>query len=387
MAQVQKTEDIVPGLIKAVQDSVNANIKGNARLSDLRQLIASGKGTYKEAAEYALEYGNMVKQAMAANVSSAVLPDGKMYWNIADRLFDQIMREEFNEICGKCEAVQTALNETAGLNIKAQLPEFSEERVKGLKEYASRADLYDNVKASVENALVTYSQSVVDDSVKKNADFKANAGMHPRIIRRTSGRCCKWCSDLAGSYDYPEDIPEGVFQRHANCNCTVEFFPGDGRRQDVWTKVWSKAFRSDAKIDIPEFQSGAKRTIGWKEKHANLYYEEIRNRKPYSDAKKIASHISEFNEEQVEEIRQHMFIKEQPRMGTMKRFDPDYDQAQVWQRLVEGNNIKKSDITMLKHEYMELTIMKETGCTYEEAHNQANEVYNWFKEMIKERKD
>lgn len=387
MAQVQKNDDIAPSLIKAVQDAVNANVRANARLTDLRDLIENGWATYKDMAEYALEYGNMVKQAMAANVSSAVLPDGKMYWNIADRLFDEVMTAEFSEISQQCEQVQTALNQAAGIGVKAQVPELDPEKIKGLKEYASRADQYDDVKASVENALVTYSQSIVDESVRKNADFQAKSGMHPRIIRSAAPGCCRWCTNLAGSYDYPEDTPDDVFRRHANCNCVVEYYPRDGKRQNVWTKVWSKAFKSDEEIDAPEFQSGAKRTIGWKDRHADLYYEEVRNRKPYSDAKKIASHISGFDEDQVEEIRQHMFIKEQPRMGTLKRFDPDYDQSQAWQRLVEGKNIKESDITMLKHEYMELMIMKETGCTYEEAHNQANEVYNWFEEMVKERKD
>ena len=238
MAQVQKTEDIAPGLIKAVQDAVNANVRANARLTDLRDLIENGWATYKDMAEYALEYGNMVKQAMAANVSSAVLPDGKMYWNIADRLFDEIMTQEFSEISQQCEQVQTALNQAAGIGIKAQVPELDPDKIKGLKEYASRADQYDNVKASVENALVTYSQSIVDESVKKNADFQAKSGMHPRIIRSAAPGCCKWCTMLAGSYDYPEDTPDDVFRRHANCNCVVEYYPGDGKRQNVWTKVW-----------------------------------------------------------------------------------------------------------------------------------------------------
>lgn len=248
MAQVQKTEDIAPGLIKAVQDAVNANVRANIRLTDLRDLIENGWATYKDMAEYALEYGNMVKQAMAANVSSAVLPDGKMYWNIADRLFDEIMTQEFSEISQHCEQVQTALNQAAGLGIKAQIPELDPEKIKGLKEYASRADQYDNVKASVENALVTYSQSIVDESVKKNADFQAKSGMHPKIIRRAAPGCCKWCTMLAGSYDYPEDTPDDVFRRHANCNCVVEYDPGSGKRQDVYTKVWKTVEESDTQF-------------------------------------------------------------------------------------------------------------------------------------------
>lgn len=254
MAQVQKNDDIAPSLIKAVQDAVNANVRANNRLTELRDLIENGWATYADAAEYALEYGNMVKQAMAANVSSAVLPDGKMYWNIADRLFDQIMAQEFSEISQQCEQVQTALNQAAGLGVKAQVPEMDPDRIKGLKEYASRAEQYDDVKASTENALVTYSQSIVDESVKKNADFQAKAGMHPRIIRRAAPGCCDRCADLAGSYDYPEDAPKNIFERHANCNCVVEYDPGSGKRQDVYTKVWKTVEESDKQFNDKQKQ-------------------------------------------------------------------------------------------------------------------------------------
>ena len=80
-----------------------------------------------------------------------------------------------------------------------------------------------------------------------------------------------------------------------------------------------------------------------------------------------------------------MFIKAQPRNGGLKRFDPSYDQAEVWQRLTLGKGIRKSDITFLKHERLELNIMRETGCTYEEAHEQANSVYDWWTEFLEEK--
>lgn len=272
MAQVQKNEDIAPSLIKAVQDAVNANVRSNQRLANLRGLIGEGRATYKDMAEYAREYGKMVKRAMASNVSSAVLPDGKMYWNIADRLFDQIMTQEFSEISQHCEQVQTALNQAAGLGIKAQVPELDPDKIKGLKEYASRADQYDNVKASVENALVTYSQSIVDESVKKNADFQAKSGMHPRIIRSAAPGCCRWCTMLAGSYDYPEDTPDDVFKRHANCNCVVEYYPGDGKRQNVWTKVWRTEQKNENHIKkqadiVKDYNSLGRREVlnSWEE--------------------------------------------------------------------------------------------------------------------------
>ena len=132
--------------------------------------------------------------------------------------------------------------------------------------------------------------------------------------------------------------------------------------------------------------SGAKKTPGWQDRHAERYYEEVRHRKPGVDASKIAKH-TEFTEEQAEDIRQHMFIREQPlENGTrIARFAPDFDQAQAWQRLTEGRGTD-TDILMLKHEYLELTEMREHGYNYDEAHAIANEKYNWWEAVFNERK-
>jgi hypothetical protein len=131
-------------------------------------------------------------------------------------------------------------------------------------------------------------------------------------------------------------------------------------------------------------QTGAKKTAGWQDRHAETYYEEIRNRKPYSDANKIKNNVSGFTSKQIEKIRQHVFIKSQPRDGGMKPFDPDYEQAQVWQRLIDGKNVKKSDKVFLQHELYELTIMEKQGLTYEEAHDITNKIYNWQDAVDKE---
>ena len=147
-------------------------------------------------------------------------------------------------------------------------------------------------------------------------------------------------------------------------------------------------YERESDIMAPEdmLETGAKKTTGWQDRHAELYYEEIRNRSPYSDARKIAANVSGFTMEDIEDIRQHVFIREHPRDGRVARFDADYEQAQVWQRLVEGKDIWDSDLVLLRHEQMESHIMRETGCTYEEAHEQANAIHNWWQEHKKEAK-
>lgn len=70
-------------------------------------------------------------------------------------------------------------------------------------------------------------------------------------------------------------------------------------------------------------------------------------------------------------------IDEHDLVDGRQRFDSDPDQAWAWQRLVDGRNIWESDIVLLNHELLELTLMLEYGYNYDKAHEEANKKYNW----------
>ena len=117
------------------------------------------------------------------------------------------------------------------------------------------------------------------------------------------------------------------------------------------------------------------------EKHAVMYYESIRNRKSKSDIQAIAKH-TEFSEEQISAIRDHVFINEHVMEdGAKKRFHPDYRMALAWQRLENGKGTE-ADLLLLHHEFLELTIMQECGYNYNTAHPIANEKYPWYKKQL-----
>lgn len=180
---------------------------------------------------------------------------------------------------------------------------------------------------------------------------------------------------------------------HPFCRCTwyidsSKTLEEIGQELGAWVQggknpKLDEAFRAwkDAK-NIPVASggtSGAKKMPGWRERHAERYYEEIRKRTAGVDARKIAA-CTEFTEDQIEDIRQHMFLRLQPldHGRTLKRFDADYDQAEAWQRLTEGRGTD-TDVLMLHHEYLELTEMRLHGYNYDEAHEIANRQYNWWK--------
>lgn len=116
------------------------------------------------------------------------------------------------------------------------------DRTQGILNRASEAEKFSGVRWILGDGVITnYMQSFVDETMKRNAIFQSNAGVSPKIVRRSPGWCCEWCAKLEGTYMYPDDVPDDVYRRHDNCNCIVEFYPSDGKKQDVWTKEWTKA--------------------------------------------------------------------------------------------------------------------------------------------------
>ncbi len=65
--------------------------------------------------------------------------------------------------------------------------------------------------------------------------------------------------------------------------------------------------------------------------------------------------------------------------GSIRKFDADIDQALAWKRLIDGKDIRETDILFLRHELLEAQLMREQGMFYEKAHEIANQQYNWEK--------
>lgn len=231
-------EDVAPALLESIRQDFARNLGGRERAARLLEQIQGGAGTYRQANEYAQQVGESLADAFLANLSADVLPDGRMYWNIADRVVRPMLAEDHELVAAAAEQVQTALNKAAGLGLKAQAVPLDEARIKGFLDRLSSELHYEDVSWILGEPVVNFSQAVVDESIRRNVEFQGKSGLRPRVIRRATARCCRWCSSLAGTYPYP-NVPKDVYRRHENCRCTVEYDPGTGRRQDVWTKEWT----------------------------------------------------------------------------------------------------------------------------------------------------
>ena len=236
-------EDIAPKLYKKIKKEFDRKISDSKRLDDLSEKLAKGTTTYKEAHEFALESGKICSQVLQKNISSAALPDGRLYYNIAERILRPMMGNLYESVADYSKEVQTLLNKQQNIGIKAIKPELNKDKVQGIIDITSGKEYFDDIAYMLGEPLVNFAQTIVDDTVRANADFQYKAGLSPKIIRTSTGKCCKWCDKLAGTYEYEEvsDVGNNVFRRHKYCKCLVEYDPGDGTKQNVHTKKWSKA--------------------------------------------------------------------------------------------------------------------------------------------------
>lgn len=110
------------------------------------------------------------------------------------------------------------------------------------------------------------------------------------------------------------------------------------------------------------------------DEHAERFYEEIRHRT--TDVEAIAKNTG-FSAEDITNIKRHVFFeKHDVGEDEPRRFDPSYDMAVSWQRLIDGREVLEMDIVMLRHEMLELEYMV-SGMSYEMAHRHANERFNY----------
>ena len=228
-------DDVLPALLEEVQDNFGQEFGKSEVVVKALKTLEAKKATYANANDFAIEVGEILSKALTTSVTADKLPDGKMYYNIAKRLLEPVLQQNHELVADYSSKVQTILNEKAKISIAAQPVVLNQDRINGFIERFSREDKFDDVKWLLGEPIVNFTQSIVDDSIKKNAEFHAKAGLQPKIFRKTAGRCCKWCQSLAGSYNYP-DVPKDVYRRHQNCRCTVDYKPGDGKKKNIWSK-------------------------------------------------------------------------------------------------------------------------------------------------------
>lgn len=227
--------DIAPELLEKLKTSFSEKYSKSKKIDKLLSTIRDGKPTYYEVNELSISVGDILAEVFKENISQDLLPDGRMYYNIAKRTVEPMMINNYNIVSDNAAIVQEILNKNAGIGIKAQVAPVNQSRIDGIIDRLDEAEFFDDIKWILDEPIKNFTQSVVDDAIEKNAKFHKELGLEPKLIRKAEANCCKWCNQLDGVYNYSE-APDDIYRRHEYCRCTVEL--DVGKKQNVWTKQW-----------------------------------------------------------------------------------------------------------------------------------------------------
>lgn len=211
-----------------IKTLIAARAATDPRLKAVLKKIKAGTATFKDTAYYAEVYSNITGSVFGANVLDLEGIE-------REEVCMELLRDNYEEINTICAQVQTALDQAAGIHIRPQKAQFPLERVEQIAHSLLDPTVTDStIKRRANTGVANVSKGFHDSYIKVNASFRNDAGLKVYINRETDGKCCEWCSKIAGRYVYGSE-PDDVYRRHDNCGCTTTYEDGK-QRQDVWSK-------------------------------------------------------------------------------------------------------------------------------------------------------
>lgn len=220
-----KDEDILK--LKETFEKILNESKENKRLLEL---LKSSKSKYSDIHDYAVLIGESSSAALLEHIK------------VLDKeLISKLLNEQLKEISTRVNGYGTTtisnLNKEEGLGIKGIPTEYNQDKTDGLVNKVDDYETLEQYEWVLKEPIINNAESVADKLAETNMQFHADSGLDPKIIRTATGKCCEWCQNIVGTYDYEsvKNTGNDVFRRHQRCRCLVEFKPVKGKRVNVHT--------------------------------------------------------------------------------------------------------------------------------------------------------
>ena len=106
--------DAVPELWEQISRDFNRSASTDIWIRSFLRRVKDGTATSEEASVYAGRLGTHAGKALARALKKESLPDGKLYWNIADRTIRPLLTEVHRRVNDAAAAVLAAESRCAG---------------------------------------------------------------------------------------------------------------------------------------------------------------------------------------------------------------------------------------------------------------------------------
>ena len=172
---------------------------------------------------------------------------------------------------------------------------------------------------------------------------------------------CERCQALDGKHFRVQDMMPGTNAppMHPRCHCSTAAYE-DSTEYEKWLEFLEQGGTTEEwnHLSKRENQTGGKWYKPYdkddtRDAAASKAYRKISRR---NDVKTIASN-SGFSEQDIKQIKRHIFYNKHQTYDGYKTLYPDYDMAVAWNRLYKGEQLER-DILLLHHELLESTLEK-----------------------------
>ena len=211
MAQVTYDE-----IKKAFQETVDSD----KECIKLYKQIRAGDASYGTASLLSARIGEDLGKVLIKYAPNMTIDEIDL-----DDILPKVLGLDQRMVTTACEMVQKDMNKDAGLGIKYKNPKFDMDRVKGLIDEVKSHETFSDIEDAFVDQLANFSQNIVDESIRVNAQTMFKAGIRTMVVRQAEAGACPWCLEQAGSYDYNEvkDTGNDVWRRHDNCRCNIDY--------------------------------------------------------------------------------------------------------------------------------------------------------------------
>ena len=80
-------KDIVPKLLEEIKKEFNKKLSNSKINKVSNELLELNKANFEDADTYAIELGEILASVFNEKITVDILPNGRMYYNIAERIF------------------------------------------------------------------------------------------------------------------------------------------------------------------------------------------------------------------------------------------------------------------------------------------------------------
>lgn len=235
-------EDIAPELYREIEEIFKAETRADRQIIKIVRKLKAGKGTQADLTTVAERLGTHASKALQQVLTTERLPDGKMYWNIAEKTIKPTLESVHQTVNALSSLELRAEDLRHGVNVAVQLGREPSEHIRTVMGFASNSVSQTELANALGDPVKTAALDFLDDFQKKNAEERAGVGVKQYVVRTYDGvglraGDCHWCIARAGTWEYQDAIDNGVFERHPGCGCTIEVVYEDDLQQSDYGSV------------------------------------------------------------------------------------------------------------------------------------------------------